>query len=346
MELLTYETLPERIDDEEQLEELLSRPTAGLVEDLKRLEGDVMVLGVAGKVGPSLARMIRRAAPDKRVVGVARFSDPALRERLESWGIETIQADLLDEAAVGRLPVLPNVIYMAGKKFGTEADKPFAWAMNTYAPALVARHFRDARIVAFSTLCVYPFAPVAVGGCDERQPPGPYGDYANSCVGRERAFEYFSALHGTPGRLARLNYAIDLRYGVLFDIASWVREGTPIDVSTSHANVIWQGDASAQIVRCLLHCEAPSAPINIGAPHAESVRHLALAFGERFDKAPVFVGAEQPDCWVNRTDLAQRLFGLPVVPTCRMIDWVADWVARGMTHYAKPTRYEVRDGRF
>ena len=346
MELLTFESLPDRVADEDSLEELLSRPTAGLVDDLARLDGDVMVLGVAGKVGPTLARMIRRAAPDKRVVGVARFSDPALRERLESWGIETIRCDLLEQDEVKALPELPNVVYMAGKKFGTEADKPFSWVMNTYVPALVAERFCRSRIVAFSTLCVYPFASVMRGGCDETEPLGPPGDYANSCVGRERAFQYFSARHGTPGRLARLNYAIDLRYGVLFDIASWVRNETPIDLSTGQANVIWQGDAAAQIVRCLLHCEVPSAPINIGAPKADSVRHVAEAFGRRFDRTPVFEGVEQPDCWVNRTDLAQRLFGHPVVPTCRMIDWVADWIERGMPDYAKPTRYEVRSGQF
>jgi len=346
MELLTYESLPQTIADEDRLEELLSRPPAALVDDLARLEGDVMVLGVAGKVGPCLARMIRRAAPDKRVVGVARFSDPVLRERLEAWGIETLRCDLLEQAEVAALPRPPNVIYMAGKKFGTEADKPFSWVMNTYVPALVAEHFRQSRIVVFSTLCVYPFASVMHGGCDETEPLGPPGDYANSCVGRERAFAYFSAKHGTPGRLARLNYAIDLRYGVLFDIAKWVRDETPIDLSTGQANVIWQGDAAAQIVRCLLHCETPSAPINIGGTRAESVRHIAEEFGQRFERTPIFYGTAQPECWVNRTDLAQRLFGHPIVPTCRMIDWVADWTLRGMPSYAKPTRYEVRSGQF
>lgn len=346
MDVLTFETLPERIEDEAALEELLSRPSEPLRQDLAEVDGDLMVLGVGGKVGPTLARLAKRAAPDKRVIGVARFSDPGVRRRLESWGIETIAADLLDRDAVEALPKLPNVIYMAGKKFGAEAEKPFTWAMNTHVPALVAQAFRGSRIVAFSTLCVYPFANVQHLDVDERTEPGPRGEYAASCVGRERIFQFFSATYGTPGRLIRLNYAIDMRYGVLFDVARWVRDGTPIPIATGHANVIWQGDASAQILRALRHVTTPPSPLNVGGPDPTSIRWLALRFGERLGRTPLFEGAEAADAWVNSCAEAERLFGYPVVPLARMIDWVADWVARDMPIHDKPTRYEVRDGRF
>ncbi len=345
-ERLTFDSLPDLIRTEEELEELISRPTQGLIDDLAGLEGDIVVLGVAGKVGPSLARMAKRAAPHKRVIGVARFSEPGLREQLEGWGIETIRCDLLDAAAVAALPEAANVIYMAGKKFGTNDDPSFAWAMNTMVPATVAEHYRNARIVAFSTLCVYPFGVVAHNGWDESVQPRPVGDYANSCVGRERAFEYGSRKYGTPGRLARLNYAIDLRYGVLHDIATWVRNGEPVKIATGHASVIWQGDSNAQILRCLAHATTPTSPINIGGPEQASVRAIANAFGAIFGRAPIFEGEEQPTGWINSTYQAQRLFGYPNVPLARMIDWVAHWVGNDMAKYDKPTRYEVRDGLF
>lgn len=345
-EFLTFQSLPDLIRSEEELEELVSRPTQGLVEDLAEVEGDIIVLGVAGKVGPSLARMAKRAAPDKRVIGVSRFSEAGSREALERFDIETIKCDLLDAAAVAELPKAPNVVYMAGKKFGTNDDPSFAWAMNTTVPATVASVFRASRIVAFSTLCVYPFGVVAHNGWDERVEPRPVGDYANSCVGRERAFQYGSAVYGTAGRLARLNYAIDLRYGVLHDIASWVHNGEPIPIATGHASVIWQGDANAQILRCLKHTTVPTSPINIGGPEQASVRAIAEAFGDKFGRKPIYEGEEQPTGWVNSTFQAQRLFGYPTVPLARMIDWVAHWVENDMPKYGKPTRYEVRDGLF
>jgi nucleoside-diphosphate-sugar epimerase len=344
--LLTADSLPDTIADETALEEFLSRPTPALIEDMKRLDGDIMILGVGGKVGPCLARTAKRAAPDKRVFGVARFSDPDVKARLESWGVETITCDLLDRQAVEALPKIKNVVYMAGRKFGTTGDEPFSWAMNTYVPGIVAEACRGSRIVAFSTLCVYPFANVVHLECDESTPPAPPGEYSNSCVGRERLFQYFSQQHGTPGRLIRLNYAIDLRYGVLFDIANWVRNGEAIDLSTGHANVIWHGDVNNQILRAFLHCETPSAPLNIGGPECTSVRAMANAFARRFGKEPVYINEEQDTAWVNRTDLAARLFGYPVVPLDRMVDWVADWIDRDMPRYDKPTKYESRDGRF
>lgn len=338
--------LPARIEDETHLEELLSTPSSALIDDLARLDGDIIVLGVAGKVGPTLARMAKRAAPGKRVVGVARFSEAGLAERLHTWEIETITCDLLDPEAVARLPKLANVVYMAGKKFGTDSDPSFAWAMNTFVPAIVARQFKASRIVAFSTLCVYPFAPVVSHGWDEGMRPGPVGDYANSCVGRERAFEYGSQSWGTPGRLIRLNYAIDMRYGVLVDIANWVWRGEAIDIATGHASVIWQGDANEQILRSLLHCTTPTSALNVGGPELASVRMVAEEFGRRFGKKPVFAGVEQPTAWVNNTLQSQRLFGYPSVALATMLDWVADWVERGMPQHGKPTGYQVRAGAF
>jgi nucleoside-diphosphate-sugar epimerase len=344
--LLDPTTLPKTVDDVDALDELLSRPSPAVIDDLGRLDGDVLVLGAGGKMGPSLARLARRAAPDKRVVAVARFSEPGLRDALGGHGIETIAVDLLDRAAVDRLPLLANVVFMAGRKFGADGELPVTWAMNVHVPAIVAERFRGSRIVAFSTGCVYPFAAVADGGSTEETPLDPPGEYAISCVGRERMVEYFSRLHGTPGRLFRLNYAIDLRYGVLHDIARKVRDGASIDLAMGYVNVIWQGDACAQALRCLAHCTTPTSPINVSGAQTLSVRRLAEDFGERLGRAPVLVGTEAPTAWLTNTAKAQRLFGAPLVPLSAVMDWVADWVARDRPSLGKPTKFESRDGRY
>ena len=346
MNLLSPTSLPLQIADEDSLEELLSRPSRALIDDLQRLHGDILILGVGGKVGPTLARLAKRAAPTKRIVGVARFSDPTVRARLEAWGVETIACDLLDRAAVAALPQFSNVIFMAGKKFGTAADPAFTWAMNTHVPAIVAETFTQSHIVAFSTLCVYPYAPVAEGGWDESVAPEPLGEYANSCVGRERIFQFFSQQHGTPGRLLRLNYAIDMRYGVLYDVAHRVLAGEPVPLTMGHVNIIWQGDASAQALRALLHCTTPTSPLNIGGVEATSIRALAHAFGKRFNRNPRFDGTEAETAWINSTAQARQLFGPPIVPPETMIDWTADWIERAKPAYAKPTHFEIRDGKF
>jgi nucleoside-diphosphate-sugar epimerase len=339
-------TLPKTIDNETMLDDVMSAPSQALVADLAAVDGDILILGVGGKMGPTLARMAKRAAPDKRVIAVARFSSPGLAESLRAAGIETIACDLLDRSAVAALPRVKNVIFMAGFKFGASGNPSMTWAMNVLVPAFVADTFRESRIVAFSTGCVYPFASVDSGGSTEDVPPDPPGEYAMSCLGRERMFEYYSGLYGTPGRLFRLNYAIDLRYGVLFDIAQKVRDGKTLDVTMGHVNVIWQGDACSQALRCLRHCTTPTTPINVSGPETLVVRDLAAEFGQRLGRAPVLTGQEAGRSWLTNTKLATGLFGEPEVPLPLLLDWVADWVAADRPSLNKPTKFEVRSGSY
>ena len=360
--------LPARIADVAALEELMSRPSPELAADLARVPGDIMILGVGGKMGPTLARMARRAVPDRRVIGVARFSEPGLRERLQADGVECIAADLMSREALAQLPDAPNIVFMAGRKFGSTGSEWLTWAMNAHVPALVAERFPRSRIVAFSTACVYPFVSVEGDGAPESVPPtAPSGEYANSCVARERMFEHFSHAQGTPGRLLRLSYAIDMRYGVLHDVAQKVLRRSPIDLSMGHANVIWQGEANDWALRARAHCTPPPTALHQSGPHGSSrelahcttptsalnlsgpkvsIRELALAFGERFGVRSVFTGREAETAWLVDCSEAFRLFGEPRVTLDRMIDWTADWVQRGGETLNKPTHYEARDGRY
>lgn len=342
-----FDGLPERFESVEQLEDFLCQPTPELIEDLGAVDGDILILGVGGKMGPTLARLARNAAPAKRIIGVARFSEPGLREKLEACGIETVAADLLDPRQVEGLPLAENVLFMAGRKFGASGNLPLTWAMNVHCPSIVASTFYKSRIVAFSTGNIYPLVDVMSQGATESTPPGPRGEYAQSCLGRERIFEYFSDLHKTPGRLFRLNYAIDLRYGVLFDLATRVRNGTPIDLSLmGHVNVIWQGDANAQALRTLRNCTIPTTPLNISGPETLSVRWLANELGQLLGAKPNIVGTEAQTAWLTNTAQATCMFGYPKIPLVTMLNWVADWVARDMPSLDKPTKYEVRDGNF
>ena len=340
-------TLPARFSSVEELEDFMTEPTPELVADLARAPGDILILGVAGKMGPTLARMAKRAAPERRVIGVARFSDARAREALEAAGVETMPSDLLDRAALQALPRCPNVVFMAGMKFGSTGQQAMTWVMNVHVPAMVAETFKEARIVAFSTGCVYPFVPVDSGGpTEEVEAVPPPGDYAYSCLGRERMFEHFSRVHGTPGRLIRLNYAIDMRYGVLHDVALKVRDGVPLDLSMGHVNVIWQGDANAAALRCLRHATAPTSPLNVTGPETVSVRWLAQAFGRMMNREPQLIGTESAVGWLNNAGRMNAELGYPRVPLLTLMEWTADWLMRAMPTLNKPTHYEVRDGRY
>jgi len=344
-------TLPTRFDSIEALEDFMTEPTPGLVADLARVDGGILVLGVGGKMGPTLARMAKRAAPDKRVIGVARFSDPSVKAALERHGVECLACDLLDRRALERLPNrndgVRNLVFMAGHKFGAAGNAALTWMMNVGVPMMVAETFREMRTVVFSTACVYPFVPVDGPGADETVPATPpAGDYANSCVGRERMFEYGSRQYGTPGRMVRLSYAIDMRYGVLYDVASTVFAGQPLDLTMGHADVIWQGDANEQALRLLAHCTTPATPINVTGTRHTSVRWLAAEFGRRFGREPILTGREAPTAWLEDTTQAQALFGPPRVPIDAMIDWVADWVRRGGPSLNRPTHFSTRDGKY
>jgi nucleoside-diphosphate-sugar epimerase len=337
-------SLPPRFSGIDDLEDFMTQPGPGLAADLAAVP-EILVLGVGGKMGPTLARMAKRAG--KRVIGVARFSEPGLREKLERWGIECLACDLLDRAALERLPKVKHVIFMAGHKFGASGNTALTWAMNVGVPFMVAEGFRDSRIVVFSTACVYPYADVNTKGATEETPTiPPPGDYANSCLGREKAFLYGSQRYGTAGRLMRLEYSIDMRYGVLHDVAQKVFAGQPVDVTMGHVNVLWQGDANEQALRLLGHCTTPTSPINVSGPDVVSVRAIAHELGRLLQKKVAITGTEAPTAWLVDTGEAQRLFGPPRVPLARLLEWQADWVARGQPSLGKPTHFETRDGKY
>lgn len=345
--LLHHDALPDAFASVDELETFLSLPTAETVRDLADVDGDIIILGVAGKMGMTLARMIKTAAPHKRVIGVARFSDEGSAEWLNRFGVETIPCDLLDRKSVDALPRVKNVIYMAGLKFDYRGREDFLWAMNTIAPAIVAETFRESRIVALSTIHVYPWTDPRHGGVTESTPPlARPGEYANSVVGRERTFQYFSRRHDTPGRIVRFVYAIDMRYGVLQEIATWVKNGVPIPLGTGNVNIQWQGDAINHFARLLKHVDTPSSPINIGGPECVSVRHVATEFGKIFGRAPLFEGEESDSALFVNCDQAAELLGNPTVPVTTMIRWVAEWVGSDKPLYGKPSKFQVRDGIF
>jgi len=280
------------------------------------------------------------------VIGVSRFSSGTLRSKLEAAGIETISADLLDDQQLQQLPKAENVIYMAGQKFGTTGREPYTWAMNAYLPGRVAEAFRHSRIVSYSTGNVYPLMPVKGGGATEETPVAPVGEYAQSCLGRERIFSYFSTVYNIPMLHFRLNYAIDMRYGVLLEVASAVRERQPIDLSMGHVNVIWQGDANEMAIRSLALCDTPPRILNVTGPETISVRWLAEQFAKRFGVDPIFVNEEQDTALLSNASEAHRLFGYPRVSLQQMIDWTVEWIEAGGEILNKATRFQERKGEF
>lgn len=337
---------------EQELDELLSSPRDATVDALRRCPGDIIVLGAGGKMGPTLSRMAARAAEladgarRRRIVAASRFSSDAARRSLHDAGIETVTADLLDPDAVRRLPDAPNVIFMAGQKFGTRDAPAVTWMTNTVVPALVAERYRLARIVAFSTGNVYPLVPVSSGGSREGDALAPVGDYAASCVGRERVLEFAARERGTRLSIIRLNYAVDLRYGVVVDLARRVLEGAPIDLRMGYFNCIWQGDANAVALRTLPLAAAPPFVLNVTGPECLSVREVATRIGAAVGREPVFERTEAADALLSDTTRAQSLLGAPTIPAATLVEWAPRWLQRGGRTLGKATRFEERSGRF
>jgi nucleoside-diphosphate-sugar epimerase len=336
---------------EPDLDELLTAPTDSTVSAVSALDGDLLLLGAGGKMGPSLARLAQRsiaaAGLPHRVLCVSRFGSGDLAARLRSDGIETIPCDLLDHRALAAVPDVPNVVYLAGFKFGATAQPHWTWAMNAYLPALVAERFRGSRIVALSTGNVYPQVAVDSGGATEQTPPEPVGEYAQSCLARERMFEYMSDACGTRSVLVRLNYATDLRYGVLVDIAGKVHRGEPVDVSMGYVNTIWQGDANAVLLRAFDLCAAPPEILNLTGPETLSVRQVALDVASLLGSPePRFTGEEASTALLNDASRCHDLYGPPDVTAGTLVEWSASWVAARLPSLGKPTHFETRDGRF
>ncbi|SFF18275.1 NAD-dependent epimerase/dehydratase family protein [Sunxiuqinia elliptica] len=341
---------PDYYQNEDELEKALSRPSREVVEMIKKLDGDLIFLGVAGKMGVSMARMAReaclQAGIEKRIIGVSRFSEESQRPLLEESGIETLKGDLLDLDFVRSLPDVENVYYLAGTKFGTTGNESATWAMNAYLPGLVADKYKNSRIVAFSTGCVYPHVHYQSGGSKETDLPQPIGEYAQSCLGRERLFEFGSLKNLTPVSLIRLFYAVEMRYGVLVDIATKVFEEKPIDITMGYVNVIWQGDANAMILRAIEYCESPAKALNITGPKLLSVRETALKFGELMNKKVRLTGVETETALLGNAEESFKRFGKPEVGIDKLIFWTAQWVAGKHRVLGKPTHFENRDGNY
>jgi nucleoside-diphosphate-sugar epimerase len=336
--------------DIDQLEDDLSKPTEPLIDILRQNRGDIIVLGVGGKMGPTLARMAKRASEtagvSRRIIGVSRFPNPDLPQRLQKVGIEPISADLLNRKDLAGLPDAPNIVFMAGMKFGSTGQEALTWAMNTYLPGMVCERYPHSRIVAFSTGNIYGLTPVSGGGSRETDPPNPLGDYAMSCLGRERIFEHFSRAMKIPMAIIRLNYAVEPRYGVLVDVARKVWEEKPIDISMAYANVIWQQEANAMSLLALTHTESPPKFFNVAGPQIIQIRDVAEEFGKLMGRTVQFTGTESPDALLSNGESTYKLLGRPQVMVDTMAKRIADWIMGGGEGLDKPTHFESRDGRF
>lgn len=335
---------------EDKLNEMLTTPSAALVEDMKRIEGDIMILGAGGKMGPTLAvlakRAVEKAGLSKRVIAVSRFTDPIATALLRDSGVETISCDLLDTAQLRALPEVENIIYMAGRKFGTDGNEWQTWAMNATLPAFVAEKFQKSRMVVFSSGNIYPLVLIASGGSRECDPVGPIGEYPMSCLARERAFEFAAYRYGTRIFLYRLNFAVDLRYGVLYDMADKIMRGEPINITTPCLNCIWQGSANEIALRGLLYAENPVRMMNVTGPETLSIRATAEELGKYLGKKPIFEGVEGTDAYLNNAAAAMELFGYPAVSAKTLIRWQAEWILDGGRALGKPTHFEERKGSY
>lgn len=333
--------------DEDELEDRLSQPSASLPALLEAIPGDIIVLGAGGKMGPSLARMAKRCGPRRRVIAVSRWTDAAKARSLESHGVETASADLLDQRSLAALPDAPNVIFMAGQKFGTTGSPSATWAMNAAVPAFVGERYAGSRTVVFSTGNVYPLTPASGRGSTESDPLMPVGEYAYSCLARERLFGAACERHSSPIAIVRLNYAHDLRYGVLTDLASRIMRGEAIDLRMSSVNVIWQGDANALALATLARAAMPEPyVVNVAGEQVLRTRDLAQALGMMLGTSPVFTGEEAPDALLSNSARMRELLSDPLLPLDTLMDWVAKWIRAGGRLLGKPTGFERRDGRF
>lgn len=332
--------------DENRLENVLSEPSDATKNALAGLSGDIVVLGAGGKMGPTLAMMLRKASPDKRIYAVSRFSDKAARARIEQAGITTLEVDLLDESQYSKLPRVENVFYLAGMKFGSSGNQPLTWALNSFVPALVARHYKDSKIVVFSTGNVYPLVDIDSGGATEETCPEPVGEYAQSCLGRERMFEYFSQSCGTPVTLVRLNYANEPRYGIIVDLSTKILNDEPVDLTTGAVNLIWQRDANDYIIRAMTLAKSPAAILNVAGPDTIPVRRLAEQIGRELGREPRFVSQETQSALLSDASCCLSAFGRPQMTVEEMVSMIAKWVASGKKTLNKPTKYDVRDGKF
>lgn len=333
-----------------ELEEKYTRPSEAFLKDLAQIDGDFVFLGIGGKMGPSMAKLLvdglKELGISRKIYGVSRFSDNAGRGYLERLGIETIACDLLDDAALQALPEVKNVIYLAGFKFGATGKEDFTWAMNTYLPGRVADKYKHSRIVAFSSGNVLPFVDVRSGGVDEAVAPEPIGEYAQSTLGRERIFTYFSKKNNTPMLLYRLNYAVDFRYGVVREIAKQVYNQQPIDIRTNNVNVIWQGDANEIAIRSLLHCESPAKVLNVTGPEILSIRWIAEKLGAALGKQPIFAHEPEQTALLNNAAECHSLFGYPKTSILEVIDITAQWMLNNGDEFGKDTHFQERGGKF
>ncbi|MBP1039581.1 NAD(P)-dependent oxidoreductase [Vagococcus sp. BWB3-3] len=333
-----------------EIEQGMSTPSPELVADVKQLAGDVMILGVSGKMGVTLAKLLKNAMIennlDYQVYGVARFSDPASRAELEDYGIQTIAADFLNQSEMEQLPKIKNIIFMVGYKFGATGNEPYTWAVNSYLPGRICEYFKESRIVAFSTGCVYPLVPVNAGAPSEEMAPDPLGEYAQSCLGRERIFEHFSKENGTKVSIFRLNYAIDLKYGVVSELAKTILADEAVDLTMGHVNVIWQKDACEQAIRCLFVASSPANILNITGPETLSVRWISERLGESLNKEVQFIGTEQETALLSNASKSHELFGYPQTTIREMIDITAEWLLNDGATIDKPTHFQERKGKY